>query len=501
MRLPQCVTNPTLVALIQGGGFPSLERFAQVVNVRGWQLQGIKLSYDHVSVRRWLTGGACQNPDVVAAVLSEAWGVPVPVQVIWPELRDGKGPAPAHLQAWVAARTLEDLAAFVGSDMLTRREVLSSSVGVATGTGLVGPIARWLDSEPAPLIGGVGGERVGLVDVERIEQATGHFMANDAAAGGGVCREAAVGQLKYAVDLARHGSYREAVGDRLMAAIADLAGWVGWMSHDLAMAGPAQHYLLYGLQAARESRDERAQLRAIGLLADLARQAEALGHPDTGLRLVDLASDALPSDGRKLNKIRSLLWSLRAQMLAGMGHRYLPEVRSAIGLSFELYGQISDEDRAPAVTACFPYTSDAELASSAATCYRRLSTEDPGLAGSAVAQALHALSRRPQGFARARMFDQIELTRARFLAGEPDHAASDGETALGMADRVSTSRRVAARLRELWRETEPYQAYGPVRTLRAGLREALSGSSVGGALRGSCKLPGRGRDGPPAPNR
>ena len=84
MRLPEHVANPTLAALIQGGGFPSLERFAQTVNIRGWHMQGVKLSYDHISVKRWLTGSCCQNPEAVAAVLGEAWGIPIPVRVIWP---------------------------------------------------------------------------------------------------------------------------------------------------------------------------------------------------------------------------------------------------------------------------------------------------------------------------------------------------------------------------------------------------------------------------------
>jgi hypothetical protein len=81
--------------------------------------------------------------------------------------------------------------------------------------------------------------------------------------------------------------------------------------------------------------------------------------------------------------------------------------------------------RAPAVTACFPYTTDTELASTAATCYRRLATGDRRPAEDAATQALYALSRRPDGFVRSRVFDQIELARARFPAGEPDQATGD----------------------------------------------------------------------------
>jgi hypothetical protein len=78
LKLPEQVANPGLAALLRGSGFPSLERFANAVNVRGWQMHGVKLSYDHISVKRWLAGSVCQNPDVVAAVLTDAWGVTVP---------------------------------------------------------------------------------------------------------------------------------------------------------------------------------------------------------------------------------------------------------------------------------------------------------------------------------------------------------------------------------------------------------------------------------------
>ncbi len=53
MRLPRRVANPALAELLQGGGFPSLERFAALVNQRGWDVHGVRLAYDHISVKRW----------------------------------------------------------------------------------------------------------------------------------------------------------------------------------------------------------------------------------------------------------------------------------------------------------------------------------------------------------------------------------------------------------------------------------------------------------------
>lgn len=440
-----------MAALLAGSGFPSLERFAAAVNNRGWEMHGLKTSYDHVTVKRWLAGSVCQHPDVVAAVLSEAWGVDVPEAVIWSELRDGRSRVPAHLHPWAAARTLDELALFVRSDMLTRRELLAASVAVATGKELTDPIARWLGVDTASFgwTNGTARERINTATVAAIEQATQQFIATDAAVGGGVIREAAIGQLKYAVDLATGARYSDAVGNRLLTAIADLAGQIGWMSHDVGMAGPAQRYLIFGLQAAREAQGDEARLRSVGILADMAAQMTDLGHAATALRLTDLAFDQLPADGRRFNKVRSVLWSQRAARLSMMGAAHSSEVRSAAGLAIDLYGQQDDADTSPAVVRCFPYTTDAEIASNAATGYLTLARHNPSFAVDAERQALYALANRPAGFQRSRVFDQITLAQARFVGGEREQARQDGEEAMLMAERITASRRVNARLREL----------------------------------------------------
>ncbi|GII23338.1 hypothetical protein [Planosporangium mesophilum] len=476
MRLSKAAANPCLAALIEGAGFPSLERFALSVNDRGWRMHHVKLSYDHVSVKRWLLGRTCQYPDVVAAVLSEAWGVPIPVPVIWPELREGACQVPAHLQAWVAARTLEDLGVFLRSDMLTRREMLAGSIRVATGAALADPIVRWLNTNTAgPLAHAAEATaRIGISTVEGIEQATRQFAASDAEVGGGLSREAAVGQLKYAVDLARHASYGEAVGKRLLAAIANLSGLVGWMSFDADMDGPAQRYFLYGLQAAHEVGDERTALRASGILADMAHQMRALGHPDTGLRLIELALDRVPSDRRRFNAVRAMLWSLKANMLSPMGLGYLAEIRAAVSLSFDLYDKARDDEPDPAVAEYWPYTSDSELAYVAAGTFRDLDVAVGSLANDSERYAQYALAHRGDGFVRSKVFDQIALARVRFLMAEPDEACRNGEAAIDLAAAVAASKRVTTRLREMLADSQPYVDRPNVREFRERLELAVS---------------------------
>jgi hypothetical protein len=468
MRLPATVANPSLVVLIAGAGFSSRERFAEAVNRRGWQMHGVKLTYDHVSVKRWLAGSTCQYPDVVAAVLSDAWGIPIPVDVIWPQLREGSRPAPAHLQPWVAARTLEDLGVFLRSDVLTRRDILTASVGVVAGKAFTDPVARWLDAEALGLAAGDGRNfgKINVSAVEGIEHATRQFAASDATAGGGLTREAAIGQLKYAVDLARHSRFTEQVGGRLLAAIADLAGWVGWMSHDAAMPGPAQRYLTYALQAAHEAGTERARLRAVGVLADMARQMQSLGEPDTGVRLVELALERLPKDRKRFNAVRGMLWNLKANLLAGTDPGCAPEVRSAIGLSFDLYHQAKDDHRVPEAVDYYPYTCEAELASVAAACYRDLAHVRPEFAALAEQQALFALAHRDHSFTRSKAFDQINLARIRFHMAEPEQACLDGSRALELAATVQASSRVRVQLTQLVADAEPYLPHPAVREFR-----------------------------------
>lgn len=478
MRLPTRVANPGLAALIAGSGFASLERFATAVNHRGWEMHGIKTAYNHVTVKRWLAGSVCQHPDVVAAVLSDGWGIAIPIEVIWPDLRDGRPSEPAHLQPWAASRTLDEMGAFVRSDMLTRRETLTNAVKAASGPALLAPISRWLGIPPGRLPGKDDGvRRIGASDVEAIERSTRYFAATDAESGGMLSREAAVGQLKYAVDLAQHASYSDRVGNRLLAVVAELSGLVGWMCHDSGMPGPAQRYFTYGLQAARESTDSRAPLLVVSILADMAEHIRWQGRPNTALRLNDLAADQLPADRRRYNVLRAELAAHRAENgLCHFGPSCLPEVQNALNLAFDLYAQASDEDKATASTSWHRAidVSEAELSVSAAVAYLTMASDDPTLAAEAEKHTLNQLATVPDDQGRSKVFGQIRLARIRFLTGEAEQACDDGDRAIEMADHTASST-ISVRLRELLAGSEPYAGLPRVAEFRDRLRGVLAG--------------------------
>jgi hypothetical protein len=477
VKPPKRIVNPGLETLIRGAGYSSLERFAEAVNHRGWHMHGLKTMYDHVTVQRWLAGSRSQNPDVVAAVLSDGWGIPVPIEVIWPELRDGQPPVPAYLQPWAAGRTLDGLGTFVRSDMQTRRETLTGAVTAMSGPALLAPIARWLGVPPGRLPGkDEGMRRIGPSDVEAIERSTRYFAATDAEIGGALSREAAVGQLKYAVDLAQHASYSDRTGNRLLAAIAELSGLVGWLCHDSGMPGPAQRYFTYGLQAARESTDPRAPLLVVSILSDMAQVMKWLGRPNTAVRLHDLAIDQLPSDRRRFNVLRAVLATKRAENgLCYLGTSCLPEVQSALNLSGDLYVQADDEDRATAATMWHRAIdmSEAELSAMASATYLVLARDNPALAAEVEQRTTHHLANVGEGQGRNVVFSHIRLASARFIAGEAEQACDDGDQALDAAAHI-TSAMIRTRLHELLTDTEPYADVPRVVEFRDRLRSTVA---------------------------
>lgn len=443
MKVP-VAANPVLAELLQHSGYGSLHEFAAAVNTVGaGQTYRLKLSYDHMAVKRWLNGRGCHHPDIVAKTLSLAWGVDIPAAVLFPRQREGAPPAPPHLRPAAAQRTLDELATLIGSDMLTRRTALTAAITTTVGSALTDPLLRWLTlptqglpptSEPAT-------SQVTMATVEEIEKATTRFSAHDASVGGGLSREAAVGQLKHAVDLLRDGHYSDTVGNRMLLAVADLARLTGWMSHDGGMDGPGQRYLTLGLHAARESHHPQAHLVQAMVLADMARQLHALNDPRAALDLVDAAIARLPRNGDS-GVDSAMLWNLRARMLAAHDPNCLPEIEHAIGLAEDLHA-------AGGSTALSPYAGRAELAGNAAQAWQTAAVHRPELASRAAAAAQSALAHRPAGFSRSMTFDRILLSQARFTMGEPDQGAADGHAAIDLAETVPQSHRVLTRLRGL----------------------------------------------------
>lgn len=397
---------------------------------------------------------------MMAALLADTWDTSTPLDLIQPKLSESSSLTAAHLNPGGPERTLKELASFMRCDMLTRRETLSRAVKALSGPALLAPIADWLDAPHPPLVAhDHGTQRIGGAEVEAIERSTRFFASTDAEIGGALSREAAVGQLKYAVDLARYASYSQATGNRLLAVIAELSGLVGFMCVDSGMPGPAQKYFTYGLRAARESTDSRAPLLVVSILSDMAQQLRWLDRPKAALRLHDLAARQLPADPQRYNVLRAVLAGNRVvDGLCRLGRSHHAEARAALSRSFDLYEQADAEDRAAAPTMWHRagvVDMEARLSSNAGAAYFVMAREDKLLTVQAEKYILLNLAKLGEGQGRNKAFGWIELARIRFLAGEPEQASQDGDRAIEAAASTSSTM-IRLRLRELLTESEPY---------------------------------------------
>ncbi len=433
----------------------------------------LKVSVDQLAT---LLGEADDAPEdehreVMAALFADAWGTPTPQDVL--QSQPSSDPRQRSTE-----RTLKELGIFVRCDVLTRRETLTQAVKAISGLALLTPITGWLTDRPDGLEArdqrAQGTQRIGVSDVEALERSTRFFAATDAEIGGALSREAAVGQLKYAVDLAKYASYSNATGNRLLAVIAELSGLVGYICHDSGMPGPAQRYLRYGLEAARESTDPRAPVLVVGILADMGEHARWHNRPDTAIQLMDLALGQVPPD-RRFYGLTSLVTAQRAENgLSRLGPSRLPEVRNGFSRAFDLYGHSNHEDNT-AVSAMGHRVMDVseyELTPCAASAYLTLAEHDPSLVAEAEKYTLQQLASLPEGQGRSKMFGHLRLAKIRFLAGEAEQACDDGEQALNLAPSV-TSTRIHARLRDLLADSKPYADVSRVAEFRDQLRTSI----------------------------
>jgi hypothetical protein len=362
----------------------------------------------------------------------------------------------------VAGRTLEELSIFLRRDMLSRRELLNTTVLATTGAVFAQPFLRWaqIPAVPLPDHGRRPGQ-IGMEEVTRIEAAKYQFSAQDSAIGGGLSRKAAAGQLLDAVDLLHEGRFTSAVRDRLLVAISSLAAMVGWMSHDTGLEGVAQRYFVLAAQAVRESRDERARVVYIAPLLNLARQQLVFGHPDTGVDLVDHALTSL-GRGDSHPEPRALLWNLRGRLLAAKGPSCRREMESAFGMAFDLTPECGQD---PDLT----YANPAEFHGLAGESYLDLAMQKPQFLRQAEDHLESAVKLRAPEMTRSLVFDRMTLARVHLAAHEPEQAVVEGGAAMMVAGGVTGSRRVARRLRKLDTEAARYGEVPAVRAFRARL--------------------------------
>ncbi|MBD2829886.1 transcriptional regulator [Streptomyces globisporus] len=423
---------------------------------------------DSSRVSRWINKG--ERPrHPVPAYLAEALSGLCHGRVLTPADLGLSGAGPrGRGDAWSTRAVVAAILDTTRSDAVTDHHTPSPALPLS-GARLVDAVQPWLhlqglDPLPPP---GRPSARLGLSDVARIEATTEAFRELDNAHGGGLSRLAVVGQLQHVTQLARTGTYTEETGRALFVAVAELASVAGWMTHDAGAHSTGQHYLILGLQAAKQAGPDGAGIGG-HLMNCLARQANHLGHPEDALDLVQAAQYGT----RKLRpgRLRALLCSLEARSHAALGH--IGEMTRANGAAE--HALTDDTGQAPSWAAWFDL---AEYRVTAGVCELIAAEHDPARAANAITLIEQGTATRPPERVRSRAFDQIALARAHIRAGQPDAADAVTTTALTLMGTI-TSTRVGDRLRELDAELAHVPDASATADSRARIREALPASGA-----------------------
>jgi hypothetical protein len=293
--------------------------------------------------------------------------------------------------------------------------------------------------------------RVGATEISQIRTTAGVFANWDHTYGGGLARDAVLGQLRWSVALLGATCPTKLRG-QLLSAVGYLAHTCGFMAFDDYAHDDARLIFRVGLNCAEEAGDWHLRGK---MLSSMARQAIWISRPDEGLTL---AEHALVRSDRITHIERSMLHTARARALAKMNRE--GECLHAIGSADEQFAGSSSQDN-PAWMAYYDYaqhSGDTGHALFDLAIRGRLSRGAGARLGTAVDG--HSAT-----YARSRATSQVKLASLLMVTGDPVEATAIGEAAVSAVGHIR-SRRAADDLRDLACHAGPHAAAPGVEALR-----------------------------------
>lgn len=246
-------------------------------------------------------------------------------------------PSPAVLNGYEQALGIRLRAAGAGdtlgtdedAEQMRRRAFIADVAAIAAGGPLGEPITRALATLDAVDIPA----RVGMSDVAQVEQAETMFTTWDLRFGGGLAREMAGTQLRWATRLL-DAPMSDSVRLRLHSAVGSLAERAAWSSFDAGRHEPARSLFKVAVYAATEADD--ADLRA-HILSDIATQHLYLRDPTGCLKVIRMAE----GDDRVSPGVRFVLHGVKARAFGVLGDT--DACARQIGMAEDAYAAVTLE--------------------------------------------------------------------------------------------------------------------------------------------------------------
>ncbi|QIZ35550.1 hypothetical protein FDZ84_13670 [Saccharopolyspora sp. ASAGF58] len=364
-----------------------------------------------------------------------------------------KGWLPADVVATAEEMTSQDVT-------LSRRQALTSASAALAGTALTDPLQRWLMPQQTRF---QGTSSVSEAELAGWQQIADQIQGWNNTPTGLLTRKAVIAQLNDVSDRLKDASDGSTTRRAFLVG-AELAVIAASMSWDSGSHGAAQRYYTLSVKFAKVAGDENF---AAVTLASFARQCYDLEQPDDGLELVQLAQYGTRKSASP--RLRSLLATREAWSYAKTGKRQ--SFRRAVGLAEDHFAEGdangTDHRRVKKLD-------EAELYGVIGARWRDLTaaTNNPKDARHAQDYISRALALRDQSRVRNHTFDLIGLARTHLITSELDRASELIDAVLPIAGEW-TSGRVGEKLRDFYRESQPFATSTAVHSTREAVRDLI----------------------------
>ncbi|MET1075697.1 MAG: tetratricopeptide repeat protein [Umezawaea sp.] len=274
--------------------------------------------------------------------------------------------------------------------------------------------------------------RVGVADVDAVENATRVLRAVDSRHGGGHCVDTVVGALPMA-DALLNVPASTAVATRMRRAVADLHNLAGWVCFDTGLHDDSLRQFRRALELA-EADDDHA------LTADIHYRLGRvyLHHGATGRASTEFALGTRAALACGSAHATAILYANQAWAQARMGAR--AETQILLTRAAEEFAN-ADPDGAPGWAAFFTAT---DLLSLTGTVHTELAqTVDPRFADLAVPELSAAAKAYGPDTVRSKAMCLISLSTALLVSGHTDHGTAVGHQAVDLCERLDSVRTTA----------------------------------------------------------